>query len=48
MSPSLVKQDVGCLGADSLLVGLGHVAVVIVVPVVIDLTLPVGRVWGRL
>ena len=41
LSPSLVKQDVGRLGADILLVALGHVAVVVVVPVVVDLALPV-------
>ena len=47
LSPSLVKQDIGSLGADVLLVALSHVAVVVVVPVVVDLALPVRRVWGE-
>ena len=44
LSPSLVKQDIGSLSADVLLVALSDVAVVVVVPVVVDLALPVSRV----
>ena len=44
VSPPLIEQNVGSFGADCLLVGLSHVAVVVVVPVVVYLALSISRV----
>ena len=41
VSPALIEQDIGSLRADIFLVDRSHIAVVVVVPVVVDLALPV-------
>ena len=46
-APSLVEEDIGGLGADRLLVGLGDRRVVEVIPVTVHLVLPVGRVCEK-
>ena len=46
-APSLVEEDIGGLGADRLLVGLGHRGVVEVIPVTVHLVLPVGGVCKK-
>ena len=45
-APPLVEEDVGRLGDHRLLVGLRHAGVVEIIPVPVELVLPVCRVWG--